>query len=133
MKRNIPDMGNRLLFYMDGKNGKKENRTHEKYEESMINLEKKIEKDMIGVLSKMGINATVKTDRYSLPFQDQIKTTQYGESYLNGAFESIQLYRTVLHKMVELNVYKVRFFIFAEVEDSFPMGNVNYYFNYYVH
>ena len=127
MKRNIPDMENRLLFYMD------KDRTPEKYEETMIKLETKIEKDMIGVLSKMGINATVKTDRYSLPFQDQIKTTQNGESYLNGAFESIQLYRKVLHKMVELNVYKVRFYILAEVEDSFPMGNVNYYFKYYVH
>lgn len=133
MKRNIPDMNNQLLFFMDGKNGKEEDRKPEKYEESMINLEKKIEKDMIGVLSKMGINASVKTDRYSLPFQGQIKTTQNGESYLNGAFESIQLYRKVLHKMVELNVYKVRFYIFAEVEDAPYMGKVNYYFNYYIH
>jgi hypothetical protein len=127
MKRNIPEMKNQLLFYMD------KDRTPEKYEETMINLEKKIEKDMIGVLSKLGINATVKTDRYSLPFQGQIKTTQNGESYLNGAFESFQLYRKVLYKMLELNVYKVRFYILAEVEDSFPMGNVNYYFKYYVH
>ena len=127
MKRNIPEMKNQLLFYMD------KDRTPEKYEETMINLEKKIEKDMIGVLSKLGINASVKTDRYSLPFQGQIKTTQNGESYLNGAFESFQLYRKVLYKMVELNVYKVRFYIFAEVEDSFPMGKVNYYFKYYVH
>ena len=133
MERNIPVMGNQLLFFMDDKNGKKENRTPEKYEESMINLEKKIEKDMIEVFSKMGINASVKTDRYSLPYQDQIKTTQHGESYLNGAFESIKLYREVLHKMVDLNVYKVRFYIFAEVVDSFPMGKVNYYFNYYIH
>jgi hypothetical protein len=133
MTRNIPDMKNQLLFFMDGKNGKRDDRTPEKYEESMINLEKKIEKDMIGVLSKMGINASVKTDRYSLPYQHQIKTTQYGESYLNGAFESVKLYREVLSEMVKMNVYKVRFYIFAEVEDSFPMGKVNYYFNYYIH
>jgi hypothetical protein len=127
MERNIPDMGNSLLFYLNGE------RTPEKYEEAMIKLEKKIEKDMIGVLSKMGINASVKTDRYSLPVKDQIKTTQYGESYLNAAFESHKLYRKVLSKMVELNVYKVRFYIFAEIEDKFPMGKVNYYFNYYIH
>ena len=127
MKRNIPDMKNQLLFFMD------DDRTPEKYEDAMINLEKKIEKDMIQVFIKMGINASVKTDRYSLPFQGQIKTTQNGESYLNGAFESIQLYRKVLHKMVELNVYKVRFYIFAEVEDAPYMGKVNYYFNYYIH
>jgi hypothetical protein len=126
-------MKNQLLFFMDGKNGKREDRTPEKYEESMINLEKKIEKDMIGVLSKMGINASVKTDRYSLPHQFQIKTTQNGESYLNGAFESVKLYRAVLSNLVEMDVYKIRFYIFAEVEDSFPMGKVNYYFNYYIH
>ena len=126
-------MENQLLFFMDGKNGKREDRTPEKYEESMINLEKKIEKDMIGVLHKMGINDTVKTERYSLPYQFQIKTTQNGESYLNGAFESIKLYRAVLSELVRMDVYKIRFYIFAEVEDSLPMGKVNYYFNYYIH
>jgi hypothetical protein len=126
-------MENQLLFFMDGKNGKKDDRTPEKYEEHMINLEKKIEKDMIEVLSKMGIHATVKTDRYSLPYQFQIKTTQLGESYLNGAFESIKLYRAVLKKMVDSDLYKIRFFILAEVEDGHYMGKVNYYFNYYIH
>jgi len=126
-------MKNQLLFFMDGKNGREEDRTPEKYEEHMINLEKKIEKDMIEVLFKMGIHATVKTDRYSLPYQFQIKTTQNGESYLNGAFESVKLYRAVLSNLVEMDVYKIRFYIFAEVEDSFPMGRVNYYFNYYIH
>ena len=133
MTRNIPNMSNPLLFFMDGKDGKKEDRTPEKYEELMINLEKKIEKDMIEVFQKMGINAIVKTDRYSLPFQGQIKTTQNGESYLNGAFESIKLYREVLRHILEFDVYKIRFYIFAEVEDSFPMGRVNYYFKYYIH
>ncbi len=133
MERNIPNMKNQLLFFMDGKNGREEDRTPEKYEEHMINLEKKIEKDMIEVLFKMGIHATVKTDRYSLPYQFQVKTTQNGESYLNGAFESVKLYRAVLSNLVEMDVYKIRFYIFAEVEDSFPMGRVNYYFNYYIH
>jgi len=133
MKRNIPDMKNQLLFFMDGKNGREEDRTPEKYEEHMINLEKKIEKDMIDVLFKMGVHATVKTDRYSLPYQFQVRTTQNGESYLNGAFESVKLYRAVLRNLLEMDVYKIRFYIFAEVEDSFPMGRVNYYFNYYIH
>ena len=40
MKRNIPEMSNQLLFYMDkwGEKGNKSDRTPEKYEESMINL-----------------------------------------------------------------------------------------------
>ena len=127
MKRNIPDMSNQLLFFMDN------DRTPEKYEDAMINLEKKIETDMIEVFKKMGIHATVKTDRYSLPYQIQIKTTQNGESYLNGAFESVKLYRAVLKEMITLNLYKIRFYILAEVEDGPYMGKVNYYFNYYIH
>ena len=127
MKRNIPEMSNQLLFFMDN------DRTPEKYEDAMINLEKKIEKDMIEVFNKMGIHATVKTDRYSLPYQFQIKITQNGESYLNGAFESVKLYRAVLKEMITLNLYKIRFYILAEVEDGPYMGKVNYYFNYYIH
>ena len=45
MERNIPSMENRLLFFL-------EEPTPEKYEESMINLEKKIEGDMIKVFRK---------------------------------------------------------------------------------
>ena len=46
--------------------------------------------------SGLGINATVKSDRYSLPIMYQIKATQHGESYLNGAYESYNIFRKVL-------------------------------------
>lgn len=83
--------------------------------------------------SHLGINATVKSDRYSLPIMYQIKATQNGESYLNGAFETYQIFRKVLKTVLSEDIYKLRFYVFAEVEDNFPMGKVNYYFNYYVH
>ena len=126
MERNIPSMENRLLFFL-------EEPTPEKYEESMINLEKKIEGDMIEVFRKLGIHSIVKTDRYSLPYTSEIKTTQYGESYLNGAYESVKLYRKVLSELIEYDVRKMRFYILAEVEDNEYLGKVNYYFRYYEH
>ena len=126
MERNIPSMENRLLFFL-------EEPTPEKYEESMINLEKKIEGDMIEVFRKLGIHSIVKTDRYSLPYTSEIKTTQYGESYLNGAYESVKLYRKVLSELIEYDVRKMRFYILAEVEDHEFIGKVNYYFRYYEH
>ena len=126
MERNIPSMENRLLFFLDEP-------TPEKYEESMINLEKKIEGDMIEVFRKLGIHSIVKTDRYSLPYTEEIKVTQYGESYLNGAFESIKLYRKVLKTMIDYDVRKIRFYILAEIEDTEFIGKVNYYFRYYEH
>ena len=126
MERNIPSMENRLLFFL-------EEPTPDKYEESMINLEKKIEGDMIEVFRKLGIHSIVKTDRYSLPYTEEIKVTQYGESYLNGAFESIKLYRKVLKTMIDYDVRKIRFYILAEIEDTEFIGKVNYYFRYYEH
>ena len=126
MERNIPSMENQLLFFL-------KEPTPEKYEESMINLEKKIEGDMIEVFRKLGIHSIVKTDRYSLPYTNEIKTTQYGESYLNGAFESVKLYRKVLNDLIKYNVRKMRFYILAEVEDYEFIGKVNYYFRYYEH
>lgn len=124
MERNIPSMENRLLFFL-------EEPTPEKYEESMINLEKKIEGDMIEVFKKLGIHSIVKTDRYSLPYTSEIKTTQYGESYLNGAFESFKLFRKVLKTMIDYDIRKIRFYILAEIEDTEFIGKVNYYFRYY--
>ena len=126
MDRIIPSMENRLLFFLNEP-------TPEQYIESMIDLEKKIEKDMIDVFNKIGVHAIVKTDRYSLPYQHEIKTTQMGESYLNGAFESIKLYREVLKQMINYDVRKIRFYILAEVVDTVSMGKVNYYFRYYEH
>ena len=102
------------------------------YEEAIINLEKKIEKKLIEMFTDMNIHAIVKTDRYSLPYTNEIKTSQRGESYLNGAFESIKLYRKVLKTMIDYDVRKIRFYILAEIEDTEFIGKVNYYFRYYI-
>ena len=61
-------MENRLLFFLNDND-----KTPEHYIDSMVNLEKKIEKDMIEVFNKIGLHAIVKTDRYSLPYQHEIK------------------------------------------------------------
>ena len=139
MTRNIPNMGNRLLFFMDGKNGSEEDRTPEKYEESMINLEKKIEKDMIEVFSKMGINASVKTDRYSLPYKDEIVINIEGASYLNYAFTLKNITREIVKELIDKEIYKIRFYLTVDAiiendtEDRFFFGRVVYKFRYVKH
>jgi hypothetical protein len=136
MTRNIPSRNNNLLFFMTRTEKDYRERPDEEfiaeYEKWMVKREEGIEKWLKDTFSHLGINATVKSDRYSLPIQNQIKVTQYGESYLNGAFETFELCRKVIKEILEKNCYKVRFYVFAEVEDSFPMGKVNYYFNYYI-
>jgi len=134
MERNIPSMNNSLLFFMDIRKGKvTEENFVAKYEKAMTKREISMEKWLVDTFAHLGINATVKSDRYSLPIMYQIKATQYGESYLNGAYESFNIFRKVLGKVLSEDIHKIRFYIFAEVEDHFPMGKVNYYFNYYVH
>ena len=87
MKRNIPNPNNNLVsFFMDRQ--KKESSYKETYENLMINTEKTLEKKLIDVFNKLGIQASTKTDRYSLPHNNQVKITQYGESYVNAAYNS---------------------------------------------
>lgn len=136
MTRNVPSANNSLLFFLNI-GGKKSKITPDnyvkEYEKFMVKRELSIEKWLLDTFSHLGINATVKSDRYSLPIMYQIKVTQYGESYLNGAFETFQLFRKVLTTVLNEDPFpwKLRFYVFAEIEDSFPMGKVNYYFNYY--
>lgn len=135
MTRKIPSESNSLLFFLKiGDNQKVENYLDE-YEKAMISKEISMEEWLLNTFSHLGIHATVKSDRYSLPIMYQIKSTQYGETYLNGAFETFNIFKKVLGKLLAGGeaVYKIRFYVFAEIEDHFPMGKVNYYFNYYVH
>ena len=99
MTRNVPSINNSLLFFLDIR-GKKSKVTEENYVEEydkwMVKRELSIEKWLLDTFAHLGINATVKSDRYSLPIIYQIKATQNGESYLNGAFETYQIFRKVL-------------------------------------
>ena len=124
MKRNIPNPNNNLVsFFMDRQ--KKELSYEETYENLMINTEKTLEKKLIDVFNKLGIQASTKKDRYSLPYNNQLKITQYGESYVNAAYNSEKLFRESVKKILYQNVYKFRFYIFIEVVDLEPMKIVN--------
>jgi hypothetical protein len=127
-ERKEPSERNSLTFFLEDRGGNKKD-----YEESMINLEMKIEKDLVKMFRDLDIQASVKTDRYSLPYTNQVEHTGYGESYLNAAFLSAPFKRKIVKELLDKRVHKIRFFVFAEIEDQFPMGRVNYYFNYYVH
>jgi len=145
MNRNIPNKNNNLVsFFLK----EKLDNFQEEYENLMINTEKSLEKKLIDVFNKLGIHASTKTDRYSLPYNNQVKITQYGESYVNAAYNSEKLFREAVKKILDQNVYKFRFYIFIEVIDLEPMKivdpidskkffninreAVNLYFNYHI-
>jgi len=134
MNRYVPNINASLLFFIK----KKDEKTYvEEYVKCMKNTEISIEKRLIDIFKKLGISATVKTDRYSLPFNNQIKVTQYSESYLNAAFNTDKLFRNVLREILNKDLEKIRFFVFLEIVDSsynnpFSDSAVNFYFNYHV-
>ena len=113
-------------------------RTPEIYVERIEEFEIKAEKSLIKTLAAVGIGAMVKTDRYSLPYTKEIKVTLNGESYLNGPYELIMVTRKVVKQLLEENQYKIRFYLYVEVDSEggrgpFKMGCVNYHFRYYTH
>ncbi len=116
MTRAIPSINNSLLFFLGGKRGEINEETYvAEYEKAMDKREQNIEKWLLDTFAHLGIRASVKRDRYSLPIMYQIKATQYGESYLNGAFETYNIFRKVLGTLLTDDIHKIRFYVFAEV------------------
>ena len=107
------------------------------YEKKIIEFEKGCEESIIKTLSKLDVNATVKTDRYSLPFKEEIVVTLNGESYLNGPYEFFRVARKVVKEILNRNIYKMRFYIYINLlpgEGVFGgFGKVEYRFRYYPH
>ena len=131
MERRIPENLNKSIF---GPLIGHKNRTPEIYIAKIEKFEQSCEKSFIDLLSRVGILATVKTDRYSLPYQEEKEVTLYGESYMNGPYEWYRVARPFIKELLDKNVYKIRFYIFIEVDETvFPMGAIKYKLRYYVH
>lgn len=128
--RNTPSLNNQLLFFLDKDKSK---RTINQYHTAMENNETNIERSLIDLLSKIGIQASVKSDRYSLPYKYEVTHTGYGESYLNAAYETPRFFNKIIKELLHDDTYKIRFYVLLEVEDFFPMGKVNMKFRYYKH
>ena len=128
--RSIPESNNTLLGLIS-KVDRKE-LTIAEYEDHMAKLEKSIEGKIIKMLDMISTHATVKTDRYSLPYKQQIKHTKHATSYLNDAFDTRQFIREIAEEVLKYEITKLRFYVFAEMEGGM-FGKMNYYFNYYPH
>ena len=105
----------------------------ESYETITKRIEGQIEKDFIDILTNLGIKSSLKPNKYELPVHYEIKVTNHGESYLNGAYESFSFFREVLKDILNKNVRKIRFYVFMELTNNTRFGEVNYSFRYYVH
>lgn len=105
------------------------------------NLETRIEYDLIELLAKFQISATIKTDKRSLPYTNVIISKLILESDVNYMFNFERTYRKILSELLAKDVYKIRFYVHIETfeGDSTVMSRilqcsgVKYCFRYYIH
>lgn len=118
-----------ILMPLIGPHGKKD------YATAIEKFEKNCEKSIIETLGRLDIKAITKTDRFSLPYNKEIKVCLNGESYLNGPYEFFRVARRIVKDLLNDNVFKLRFYIYIEVDTEagpFRMGKVCYYFRYHI-
>ena len=126
LTRNIPNVESRLIRSLDPP-------SVESYGDAIINLETKIEKQLVSMFWKMGIQSTVKTDKFSLPIYGQIKCTKQRLLASHNIVEYPTFYREILREIIGMKCYKIRFYVFIEGEDIEMGSQLHYYFNYYLH
>jgi hypothetical protein len=133
MERVIPNnLEKAILFPLMGPDSEKQ--TQQNYTKKIEKFEKECEKSFIKTLSRLSIDATVKTDRYSLPYKEECVVTLNGESYMNGPYEFHRVARRFVKELLDKNVYKIRFYIWVDVDTKAGfMGNVTYRLRYYIH
>lgn len=131
MKRKIPENLNSMVLYPLMGEGE---RTEKRFLNLIDKHERRLEKSLIETLSRIEISATTKTDRFSLPYKNEVAYRAGGESYLNGAYEFFRVARVVVKELLDKGVYKVRFYILIEIdtEKNMRFGEITYRIRYHI-
>ena len=109
------------------------------YIKAITKFEIECEKTLIDLFRQIGIQASVKRDRYSLPYKNEIIGEIEGSVYINHAFNLDNIARVFVKDLLEKNVTKIRFYLTVDViteDEAFGKtynGKVVYKFRYMVH
>lgn len=136
MERTIPNLEKSICSPLFGL---KQKRTPENYLKEIQKFERKCEESLIQTLSRIGTQAMVKTEPYSLPYTDEVVVQLYGESYMNGPYEFYRAARAFVQEVLKKGLWKVRFYILIDIMTErgpegpqlFFMGKITYKFRYY--
>ena len=129
MGRIIPNLESFLLSPIVGNN-----KTEDNYKEQIYKFERSVENNLLEIFKKLNINAIVKTDPYSLPYNSEIEYSRSFSSYINDAYDYRYISRDILRDVLEVYMHQFRFYIYVDVflnSDSPIGGEVKYYFRYY--
>ena len=111
----------------------------EDYMKFITEFEIKCEHSLITLFDSLSIQSSVKTDRYSLPYKEEIICTIEGASNLDYAFTFSNITRDIVKELLDKNIYKLRFYLTVDAiiendtEDRHFFGRVVYKFRYVKH
>lgn len=110
---------------------------------SLDELELKIEKEINNILTKIDIQSSTKSNRKSLPYTNELKTTRYYTSYIPDIFNINHFYREIVKFLINNDVGKIRFYIDIKMVNTTNKDNkydcteyhngLEYNFKFYIH
>ena len=109
------------------------------YLKAITKFEIDCEKNLKNIFKQIGIQTSVKRDRFSLPFTHEVVGEIEGTSFINYAFNLDNIARVFVKDLLDKNIYKIRFYLTVDVitEDEKMskqyLGKVVYKFRYMVH
>ncbi len=141
LERFIPPRFNRSILYTIlipewVKGGKYDAQS---YLDAVTKFEIECEAKLKDLFRMIGIQSSVKRDRYSLPYKHEVVGEIEGTSYINYAYNIDNIARVFVKDLLDKNVSKIRFYLFVEVitEDETMskryFGKVVYKFRYIIH
>lgn len=106
--------------------------TTEEYLERLDVFEQAVEIKLKKLLKSIGIRATTKTDRKSLPYKAEITRQRKITSLVNDAYETEEFFRGVVFILLSEGWNKVRFYIDCEHVDLGKglTGGIGFRFNF---
>jgi hypothetical protein len=109
------------------------------YMKFITEFEVKCEYSLITLFDSLNIQSSVKTDRYSLPYKEEIISTIEGASNLDYAYTLNNITRDIVKELLDKKIYKLRFYLTVDAiiendtEDRHFFGRVVYKFRYVKH
>jgi hypothetical protein len=129
MERKIPNLESFSVSPIVG-----DDKTEENYKIQIYKFERRIEEHLLDIFKKLNMNVIVKTDPYSLPYNNEFVYSRGFSSYINDSYDYYYISREILKDVLEVYMHQFRFYIYVDVclkSDSSFGGEVKYHFRYY--
>lgn len=122
-KRIIPENLNHPIISSVFTEAEIKPKTEENYIKALELIEAKWENYLIDLLNRLNINASVKPNKYSLPFKDELIFTEpdcplFPKAYYAFMFALREFVKVIL----ERNLLKLRFYIIIELHSQTPVN-----------